>query len=320
MKVLVASNIAPDALEVLRTRHDVVVAVGASESTLIELIGDRQALVFRSGVTISRRVLEAADSLQLIVRAGSGYDNIDIDHLATRKIRVVRIPGPGAKAVAEMSFALMLALARQLFWADANWRAGHWVKAQASGRLLTGATLGVVGAGNIGSRTGQLGASWGMKVIGCIEHQDRALTQPLRHLGIELRTFDEVMSNSDFVSVHVPLKDSTWGMIGEREIAMMRPGSFLVNLARGGIVDERALRDALVDGHLAGAALDVHEAEGEGRVSGLADLDNVILTPHIGASTSDSQSEIGSIIIGAIDEYEFEPVTDLATVENFIIR
>lgn len=319
MRIVVASKVSDHALDRLRLHHHVVQVVGRPQEEVIDAMADCEALVFRSGVDITASVIEAAPALRLMIRAGSGFDNVDLEALSTRKIRVVRIPGPGAKAVAELSLALMLALARRLFWADGHWRQGRWVKPEARGRLLHGRSLGIVGAGNIGSRTGALGSALGMVVRGCVEHPDDRVRWDLERKGITLSEFDEVLARSEFISVHVPLQQSTLGLIGENELALMPPGSFLVNLSRGGVVDEVALRTALVSGHLAGAGLDVHAVEGEGQVSGLADLDNVILTPHIGAETVDSQEEIGEIIVRSIDAYEFEPVTDVGTPEHFIV-
>jgi phosphoglycerate dehydrogenase-like enzyme len=319
MKILFASSIDPETIETLAVDHEVVRAFGASESALIEAIAGCDVLVFRSGVDISAAVLSAAESLSLIVRAGSGYDNIDLEPVRRRGIRFIRIPGPGAKAVAELSFAMMLALARDLFWADSSWRAGRWVKSQARGRLLTGRVLGIVGAGNIGSRVGELGAAWGMKVLGCVEHPGPGVEASLARKGVELVGLPEVLSRSDFVSVHVPLQDSTRNLIDAAALAAMKRGSYLVTLARGGVVDEVALRHALESLHLAGAGLDVHAVEGDGNVPALAGLPNVILTPHIGASTIDSQHEIGSILLGCIQQAIDDPPALIPGVEDFAI-
>lgn len=319
MKILIAGELSPSALADLETRHELVMAVGADSDVLASLIGDCEVLVFRSGVEIDKHVLRCARTLRLIVRAGSGYDNLDLDELATMHLRIVRIPGPGAKAVAELAFTMMLALSRRLLWADGAWRSGHWVKSQAQGRLLTGRRLGIVGAGNIGSRTGELGAAWGMQVTGCVETPNEATRRQLASRGIELTDFETVIGQSDYVSVHVPLTPSTRGLIGADALRRMRPSSYLVNLARGGVVEETALRAALTSGHLAGAGLDVHALEGEGNISGLADLENVILTPHIGANALDSQEEIGRLVVQTI-ERGVEP-SDLlpGTPENFVV-
>ena len=321
MRILIASSIATEALDTLAEQHELVCRVNASEAVLAEAAEGCEALVFRSGVHIGGAVLEAAPGLELIIRAGSGFDNIDLDVLARRRLRFVRIPGPGARAVAEMSFALMLGLARKVIWADREWRGGHWVKPAATGRLLHEKTLGIVGAGNIGSTTGQLGVAWGMEAVGCVEHpSDRAARRLVSH-GIVMASLEHVLARADFVSVHVPLQPSTRGLIGAAQLATMKPGGFLVNMARGGVVDELALYEALAGGHLAGAALDVHAAEGEGEVSPLAGLDQVILTPHIGAQTIDSQRQIGALIVEAIaDHMRAGPASTVATPDNFIIH
>lgn len=302
MKVLIASSIDREAIEAMSVEHDPIIGIGADEDSLCEEIVGCQALVFRSGVQITRRVIEAGQDLQIVIRAGSGLDNIDLDAVRERGIRFVSVPGPGAKAVAELSFAMMLALARRLFWADSQWRAGHWVKPQASGRLLTGSVLGVVGAGNIGTRVGRLGDAWGMEVLGCVEFPTPEASDRLKSHGITLTDFELVMSKSDFISVHVPLQESTTGLIGPEAIALMKPDAILVNMARGGVVDEAALRVGLLEGRIAAAGLDVHEVEGEGNRSPLADLDNVILTPHIGSNALDSQRQIGEIVLSFLDE------------------
>lgn len=302
MKVLIASSIDKEAIEAMSVEHDPIIHIGVDEDSLCEEIVGCQALVFRSGVQITRRVIEAGQDLQIVIRAGSGLDNIDLDAVRERGIRFVSVPGPGAKAVAELSFAMMLALARRLFWADSQWRAGHWVKPQASGRLLTGSVLGVVGAGNIGTRVGRLGDAWGMEVLGCIEFPTPEASDRLKSHGITLTDFESVMSKSDFISVHVPLQESTRGLIGPEAIALMKPDAILVNMARGGVADEAALRVGLLEGRIAAVGLDVHEVEGEGNRSPLADLDNVILTPHIGSNALDSQRQIGEIVLSFLDE------------------
>lgn len=311
MKILIASSIFPDAIEKLRRQHDVIYEPGVSEAALQTLIVDREVLVFRSGVQITADVMASAPNLQLILRAGSGVDNIDLDYVHDRGLRFIRIPGPGGKAVAELSFALMLMLARNLLWADQQWRQGHWVKKQATGHLLTGKVLGIIGTGNIGTRTGTLGVAWGMDVIGCVENPSPQVRAGLKDKGIRLVDCHEVLSRADFVSIHVPLQESTRNMIDSEAIALMKPGAYLINMSRGGVVDEKALYDTLVSGNLAGAALDVHQHEGEGQISPLTSLDNVILTPHIGANTIDSQREIGTVVVAAVNEISRQPISEV---------
>jgi D-3-phosphoglycerate dehydrogenase len=303
-KILVASSIDPTALERLREEHDVVTALGAPTDALQRAIADREVLIFRSGVSITARVMEKAPHLRLLIRGGSGTDNVDLDYVRRRGLHLERVPGPGARAVAEMSLALMLALSRNLVPADRSMRQGRWAKSEMAGTLLRGKTLGVVGLGNIGFRVAELGRAVGMEVAGCVEHPSPERAARLGLVGVRLTGCDEVLAAADYVSIHVPLKDSTRYLINEERLARVKPGAFLINLARGGVVDEQALYRALTQGErLRGAALDVHEQEGDGKLSPLAGLSNVILTPHIGASTEDSQREIGARILEIIASY-----------------
>jgi phosphoglycerate dehydrogenase-like enzyme len=265
---------------------------------------DAEVLVFRSGISLNADILATAEKLRLIVRAGSGMDNIDLDYVKRRGLVFERIPRPGARAVAELSLAMMFAMARNLFTADRMWRAGRWVKYDLDGFLLEGKTLGIVGAGNIGSMVGHLGVALGMKVTGCVQDLSPDIGALLRSIGIEPMPFREVVEGADFVSIHVPLSSTTRGLFDDRVLRSMKRGSFLVNLARGGVVDEQALHGVLTSGvSLAGAALDVHAAEGDGNISPLAGLPNVILTPHIGAQTVDSQRQIGQEIIRIVEAF-----------------
>jgi D-3-phosphoglycerate dehydrogenase / 2-oxoglutarate reductase len=303
MRILVASQIAPAALATLQERHDVRTAIGASERALAEAAADREAVVFRSGVIIGPGVLAAPD-LRLLVRAGSGLDNLDLATVRDRGIELVRIPGPGAQAVAELTFGLMIALARSIVLADRHLRAAHWAKSELVGYNLRGKRLGIVGLGSIGTRVASLGVAWGMRPIGVVEHASEDRARAFAERGIELADLDRVLAEGDFVSLHVPLNDQTRGMIGAVELARIKPGAFLINIARGGIVDEAALLEALQPGgRLRGAGLDVHIAEGEGKRSPLADLPNVVLTPHIGAQTIDAQEEIGHEVVAIIDRF-----------------
>jgi D-3-phosphoglycerate dehydrogenase len=326
MKILFASSIFPGAIEKIKEEHEVICAFNAKEEELKKQIKDCEVLVFRSGVQISAEVMECAPTLKLLIRAGSGIDNVDVGYVRRKGLRLVRIPGPGAKAVAEMSFALLLALARNVLEADRLTRQGIWAKHELTGFLITGKTLGIIGAGNIGSRVGQLGVAWGLEVVGCVEFPNPAVASKLWEKGIRLADIDEVLAKADFVSIHVPLKDSSRNLINAEAFAKMKPGAFLVNLARGGVVDESALYKALKEGRLLGAALDVHATEGNGTISPLAEFNNVILTPHIGAGTFDSQREIGDIVIETLNSYVLEQAspdylgTQISTEAVFVSR
>ena len=297
MKILIASPISADALETLRASHDVVCAYDAKKTELLGLVPDREALIFRSGVDISAEVMSAAPNLKLLIRAGSGLDNVDLDYVSANGIVLERIERPGAKAVAELAFGLMLGVARGIVKADSLLRQGEWAKHRIKGHLLRGKVLGVYGAGNIGALVGEMGAAWGMEAIGCVRHPTEQREAELASLGVRLTSADEVVSRADYLSLHTPLDQSTRKLFDAKLIARMKPGAFLVNLTRGGVVDESALVEALASGHLGGVGTDVHEHEGAKFQSPLAGLDNVILTPHMGAGTIDSQREIGERII-----------------------
>ena len=303
MKILLASQIDSESLQTLQQRHDVTSGIGAKDEKLAELIRDREVLVFRSGVDITSALMRRAPGLRLLIRAGSGLDNIDLEYLRANGLELVRIPGPGARAVAELAFGMMLALSRQILVADRLLRQGTWAKHQLTGHLLENKRLGIVGLGNIGTLLGGMGLAWGMQVMGCVEHPSEQRAADFRKQGVQLTDFHTVLSNADYLCICVPLKSTTSNLIGAAELALMKPGSYLLNMARGGIVDEDALSLVLLEGKLAGAALDVHQAEGDNNVSPLADLPNVVLTPHIGAMTIDSQREIGRRIIAIVDDF-----------------
>ena len=321
MKILLASSIDPAAMEELEREHDVVRAFGAPPERLADLVRDREAVIFRSGVTISAAVLDEAPNLALLVRAGSGLDNIDLAHARERGVQVVRVPGSSAQPVAEMTFGLLLALVRKVALADRLLRDGHWPKPQLGGPLLSGRTLGIVGAGRIGSRVGAMGTAWGMRALGCVDRPGPAVAAALAEKGITLTDFDTVVAEADFLCLHLPLDDATHHIVDAGVLARMKPGSFLVNMARGGVVDEEALHESLTaaGGNVLGAALDVHEAEGEGVVSPLAALPNVVLTPHIGAMAWDSQRLIGERVVELLAAYERGSLDELLQPDEAVI-
>ena len=306
MRILLASSIDPAAIESLEADHDVVCAFNAPEDRLAELVRDRDVLVFRSGVTVSAQVLEEARHLKLLLRAGSGLDNVDLTATERLGMQIVRVPGSSAQPVAELTFALLLSLVRKVTLADSLLRRGHWPKAQLGGPLLAGRTIGIVGAGRIGSRVGEMATAWGMRALGCVDRPSPAIAESLSARGIEMTDLETVLGQSDFLSLHVPLDEKTHHFIDADVLARVKPGSFLVNMARGGVVDEKALHAELTadDGRLLGAALDVHESEGEGVISPLAELPNVVLTPHIGAMAWDAQRLIGERLLELLRAHE----------------
>jgi phosphoglycerate dehydrogenase-like enzyme len=307
------------AVATLAERHEVSRPASAVADGADPGLADCEVLVVRSGVAMSADVLSRLPDLRLVVRAGSGLDNLDLDYLTSAGVRVVRVPGPGARAVAELTFGLILAVARRIVEADRQVRDGRWRKHDLTGQLLEGKVLGIVGAGAIGSTVGRLGVAWGMRAVGCIGGGDDASRARAEEAGIEILDLDEVLSAADILTIHVPLLPTTRQLVGAREIARLRPRAIVVNAARGGVLDEDALYDALASGHLAGAGLDVHEREGDGVVPRLADLANVVLTPHIGAMASDAQQQIGARVVELVDAFERGVIDVVAKPEELVL-
>ncbi len=319
VRIFLASPIDAAAVARLARDHDVARPSVAAEPAADPGLASCEVLIVRSGVAMSADVLALARDLRLVVRAGSGLDNLDLEHLAARGIALVRVPGPGARAVAELTFGLMLAVARRIAEADREVRRGRWRKHDLTGPLLEGKVLGIVGAGSIGSTVGRLGVAWDMHVVGCIAEGDDVSRARIGGTGIELADLDAVVAAADILTIHVPLLATTRHLVGADVLARMRPGSIVVNAARGGVLDEGALYDALASGHLGGAGLDVHEREGDGVVPRLADLANVVLTPHIGAMASDAQRQIGTRVVELVDAYERGDLGLVARPEELVL-
>lgn len=303
MNLLIISPIAAEAVEALSARHQVVRVSPADTGRFLELLAEAEALVFRSGVQLDAGLLDAAPRLRLLVRAGSGLDNVDLAYVRRRGLHLVNVPGPGAQAVAEMAIGLILALSRHIVHAHGLLTRGVWAKDELSGHLIAGKTLGIIGLGAVGTRVAELGRTLGMTPIACIAGHGAVCGSPNGH-GVPFVPFEDLFGTADVVSLHVPLTDATRHVIDAGALARMRPGALLVNLSRGGVVDEVALRDAIIrPGGLGGAALDVHEHEGDGARSPLAGLPNVILTPHIGAMALESQRAIGDRVVEIVSAF-----------------
>jgi len=285
MRVLVADTIAQDGLDILRQRLPVDVKTGLTEDQLVETIADYQALIVRSSTTVTSRVIEAAHQLQVIGRAGVGVDNIDVDAATQRGILVVNAPDGNTIAAAEHTIAMMMALARHIPRADASLRAGHWERRQFLGVEVAGKTLGVIGLGRIGREVVRRGRGLQMDVLA---YDPYVSSEQAQRLGIKVCDPEQLLSESDFVTVHVPLTEDTFGMIGAHELDLIKPTAYLINCARGGIVDEGALHAALEAGQLAGAALDVFVEEPPFE-NPLIAHPKVIVTPHLAASTHEAQ-------------------------------
>ena len=290
-KVLIADPVSKEGLDILGSGHDIEVAVkdNISPDELLSEIKEYSAVVVRSRTKVTREVIEAADRLEVIVRGGVGLDNIDLEAAEKAGIKVVNTPEASSASVAEHALALCFALARNLLRAHATTAAGGWEKKAIKGVELGGRTLGIIGLGRIGRNLANRAIGIGMKVIGSDPLVD---PEAVKAIGVEPVGLPRLLRESDFVSLHIPLNIETKGLIGAGELEMMKPTAYLVNCARGGVVDEDSLYNALKVKKIAGAALDVYEDEPpEG--SPLLGLENVVLTPHIAASTVDGQRRVG---------------------------
>lgn len=285
-RVLVCDPIADDGLEVLNRHFDVDVRPGMSEDELVAAVSDYEALVVRSATKITARVLDNAERLQAIARAGAGLDTIDVAAAVERDIDIINAPDANTLAVAELTVGFVIALARQMTRGDAALKQGRWIKKELMGSGLAGKTLGIVGFGRIGQAVATRARAFGMRII---TNQHRPTPELYLEAGVEPVDLYDLLARSDFVTLHVPARPETEGLIGADELATMRPGAYLINTSRGSVIDEEALLGALDDSLIAGAALDVFVDE-PAVDSALARHPKVIATPHIGASTEDAQS------------------------------
>jgi len=299
MKVVVAEKISPSAVQLLQEPRWTVVTPEQLDGTLAGQLESADALIVRSAVQVNSELLGNARKLRVIGRAGVGVDNIDLD-LATRKgIAVMNTPGANAVAVAEHTLAMMLAMARHLCRANQLMHVGKWEKKALEGGELRAKTLGIVGLGRIGMEVAHRARAFGMEVMA---HDPFVSTVVAREQGIRMASLHEVFANADYLTLHVGVTPQTTGMINADSLPKIKRGARLVNCARGELIDEAALADALNEGHLAGAALDVFLEEPL-KDSPLLALENVILTPHIAGSTQEAQEAVGYQIALQVKEY-----------------
>lgn len=298
-RVLVADQIALDGLAPLRddSRFELVVKPGLKGAELADAIAMADAVLVRSATQITRESLSRANGLKVIGRAGVGVDTIDVDAATERGIAVLTAPAGNTISAAELTLALTLALARRVSAADRSMKAGEWDRKSFSGTELYGKTLGLIGAGRIGGEVAKRARAFGMQVVA---YDPFLIAERASALGIERAELDEVLRRADVVSLHVPLTDATAGLLGDRELALMKPTAVIVNAARGGVVREDALVRALQAKRLGGAALDVFESEPLPADHPLRSLDNVVLTPHLGASTAEAQQNVALEIAEAV--------------------
>jgi D-3-phosphoglycerate dehydrogenase / 2-oxoglutarate reductase len=289
IKVLVADDMSNAAVEIM-TKAGLAVDVntGLPPAQLAEIVGNYQGLAVRSATKVTADILAKATNLKIVGRAGVGVDNIDVKAATERTVQVINTPSGNAIAAGELAIGFMFALARKIPAATASMKKGEWEKKKFSGVEITGKTLGVVGFGNIGRQVAERAVGLKMKVLAYDPLLAPGAPSPA---GVEVVGFDDLVAKSDFITLHLPLTAETKNLFGTATLAKMKKGSYLINAARGGVVDETALYEALKSGHLGGAALDVFEKEPCGPLP-LFELDNVVASPHLGASTKEAQSKV----------------------------
>ncbi len=302
-RVLVCDALPAAAVEKLKNAGlEADVRTGLAPEALVAAIGPYHGVIVRSATKITKDVIVAGKNLKVIGRAGVGLDNVDAAAAKERGIMVVNTPSATAISVAELAIGLMLALARKIPAAHAKTATGVWDKKSFEGIELAGKTLGLVGLGSIAKETAKRARALGMQVI-CHRKDPKKVDPEARLWEIEVVALDALLARADFVSLHIPLTADTKNLIGAAQLAKMKKGAFLVNCARGGVVDEQALAEALKSGRLAGAAVDVFSKEPVEAANPLLAAPNVILTPHVGASTAEGQLRAGTEIADLVIQH-----------------
>lgn len=294
MKILITDKMADEAVDLLKEAGHDVTFEEIDHDQLLKVIGNYDALMVRSRTKVTKDIVEegAKGNLKVIGRAGIGVDNIDIETAAARGIKVVNAPTGATISVAELTIAHMLSLVRHLPKADATMKQGNWAKKQLKGVELYGKTLGLIGCGNIGRKTAELARAFNMNIIGFDPFISK---EDLEKDNIKkIDELEDLMKQADFISLHLPHTSQTHHIVNAAMLAHMKPTAYLINCARGGTVDEKALYDALREKKIAGAAIDVFEQEPP-KDSPLLTLENVVLTPHLGANTKEGQIRAGTV-------------------------
>ncbi len=299
IRVHVNDPLDEEAMELLKSKKELkVTSEHLEKEELMKVIPDVEVLVVRSATKVTADVIEAGEKLRIIARAGVGLDNIDLDKAKEKGIKVLNTPGASAASVAELTIGMMFALSRHIARGTMDLKEGKWTKKQLKGVELNGKTLGIIGLGRIGREVAKRALALGMRVIAYdpfVKETD---------LDVKLVELDDLLSNADYITVHVPLIPETKHLINEEAFEKMKEGVFVLNCARGGIVDEKALLKALKEGKVAGAGMDVFETEPPTSdvEKELLSLPNVVATPHIGASTKEAQKRVGKEIVSRIFE------------------
>ena len=285
MRIILTDGLQEAGISMLSREAEVDDRKGISAEDLLKEIGNYDAMIVRGRTKVTREVMDAAKNLKVIGRAGVGVDNIDKEYAKEKGIIVVNAPSATTTSVAELAMGLIFSLAREIPRADATMKQGKWAKKEFLGSELYGKTLGIIGFGRIGSTVGQMAATVGMRINGCCLFR---IPETIRIIGGELLMMDDILEKSDFITIHTPLTNETRNMIDAEAFSRMKDGVYIICTARGGIINEKALLDALNSGKVAGAALDVYESEPP-TFQELISHPKVIATPHIAGQTSESQ-------------------------------
>ena len=303
MKVLVCDPVSPKGIALLQQRREfqvVVLPKKHAETELLPLVAGAVAIVVRSETKITRKVIESAPQLRVVGRAGVGVDNIDVEAATQRGIVVMNTPGGNTISTAELTFSMLMALARKIPQAHGSMKAGEWNRKAFNGTELYGKTLGILGLGRIGSEVARRAIAFGLRVLAYDPYLTLSRASALQ---VEMAELDELYARSDFITVHMPMTAETKGMLNAAAFAKMKKGVRILNCARGGIVNETDLLAALQSGQVSGAALDVYETEPPPADFPLRALPQVIMTPHLGASTEEAQENVGIEVAEAISDF-----------------
>jgi D-3-phosphoglycerate dehydrogenase len=301
VKILIADSLHAEGIEIFQKEGFALeVYKSISPQDLLQAIGGVDGLVIRSATKVTQELLNRADKLKVVGRAGAGLDNVDIPACTAQGVAVMNTPGQNSNAAAELAFAYIFALSRHLCKANASMKAGRWDKKILQGQEVKGKTLGIVGMGSIGRILAELARGAKMRVIG----MDPFLSaEQIRERGAEPAAFADILAQSDYISIHAPQSKETANLFNAQTLRMMKKSAYLINCARGGIVDEAALAEAVESGAIAGAALDVYVSEPLSPASPLLRLDNIACTPHLGADTYEAQVNVAAAVARQMSEF-----------------
>ena len=311
MKILLADKVSPTAKKVLEDAGFAAdLKPGLSEEELVSIMPEYDAMIVRSGVNVTKNIIDAGDKLKIIGRAGVGFDNIDTQAAKEKGIAVMNTPLGNVNAAAEHTLTMLMLLAKHVIHAHIELKKGIWDRKKYTGIELKGKTIGITGLGHVGRKVAKVALALEMKVIGFDPFLDK---EKMKAIGVEKVELDELMKQSDFITVHVPKIKETTNLIDKKQFEMMKKGVRILNVARGGIISEEALHDAVESGKVAAAAIDVWEKEPPGKHPFL-EHENIIVTPHLGASTVEAQEnvaiDVASQIVKALKEGKLENVVN----------